>query len=335
MRYTERATNFFRAVADTPRAGLAAVLFSMGLGVATAATPSVVTLPGAEAYPESITSTRDGTLYVGGFATGGVLRALPGASKAEPWIKPGAYGTRSTMGVLADEASNTLWVCSNDVSARGVPGPSSVKGSAVKGFDLKTGEGKISLALPGARTFCNDIAVGPDRSVYVTNTLLPQVLVLRPGSQALQVWVDDPHFEPPPNGGGLDGIAFGRDGNLYVTTITKGQLFRINVHDGKPGTITQLQTSRPTALTDGLRPAADHGFLLIEGVGNVDRMDVDGDKASIETLRSGFDHPTGVTEVGNTAWVAEGQLEYLLDPTKKAQGPRLPFKLYAVDLPEK
>jgi len=88
-----------------------AAVFAMGCGVAAVAAPAVVTLPGDQAYPESITSTADGTLYVGGFATGGVLRVRPGASQVEPWIKPGAYDSRSTLGVLADEASKTLWIC--------------------------------------------------------------------------------------------------------------------------------------------------------------------------------------------------------------------------------
>ena len=312
------------------RLGLAMTL-AVGC-TAAAAAPAVVTLPGEQAYPESTTSTADGTLYVGSFAAGGVMRVRPGAAQAEPWIKPGAYGTRSTLGVLADEASNTLWVCSNDTSAMGVPGPGSAKGSALKGFDLATGEGKISASLPGTRTFCNDIAVGSDKAVYVTNTSAPQILRLRPGSEQLEVWATDPGFEPPKNGGGLDGIAFGADGNLYVDTFTKAELFRIEVKDGQPGKITKLQPSKPVGLTDALRPMSGNTFLMIEGVGKLDRMTVDGTRATIETLKDGFVGPTGVTQAGNEAWVAEGQLGYLLDPAKKGQTPRLPFKLYSVGL---
>lgn len=49
--------------------------------------------------------------YVSNFAGGGVIRIEPGASPGEVWIAPGAFETRSTFGVLADEASGTLWVC--------------------------------------------------------------------------------------------------------------------------------------------------------------------------------------------------------------------------------
>jgi sugar lactone lactonase YvrE len=264
-----------------------------------------------------------------------VLRVRPGAAEAEPWIQPGANGSSSILGVLADEASKTLWVCSNDLSARGLQIPGAAKGSALKGFDLTTGEAKVSATLPGARTLCNDIALGPDKAVYVTNSLLPQILRLRLGSSELEVWADDPSFEPPKTGAGLDGLAFGSDGNLFVDTFTKGELFRVEVNDGKAGKVTKLQSSRPTALTDAIR-RTDEGraFLMIEGDGKVDRVAIAGDKASIDTLKEGFIGPTGVTQVGKTAWVSEGQLPYLLDPTKKGQGPRLPFKLYPVELPQ-
>jgi sugar lactone lactonase YvrE len=326
-----RTKNRAAASRYVPRMGLAAVI-AVGCTVAAAAAPSVITIPGSKAYPESITSASDGTIYAGSFAEGGVSRVSPGASHAEPWIKPGAYGTRSTLGVLADDESKTLWVCSNDLAAMGVPGPGSAKGSALVGFDLATGKGKISLKLPGERTLCNDIAVGPDKSVYVTNSFEPQILVLRPGSKELEVWVDNPAFEPPKNGAGVDGLAFGSDGNLYVDTFTKGQLFRVDVKDGTAGKVTQLETSQPTALTDGIRPTGGNALLMIEGDGKLDRVTVAGDKASIETLKTGFDGPTAVTQVGKIAWVCEGQLPYLLDPKMKGKGPKLPFKLYAVEL---
>lgn len=314
------------------RAAMAAFIF-VGVGyMAEPAKAQTIPLPSNQAYPESITAANDGTLYVGSFASGGVTRIDPRTSKAEAWIKPGAYGTRSTLGVLADDASNTLWVCSNDLSAAGVPGPSAAKGSALKGFDLKTGQGKVSAQFPGSRTLCNDMAVGPDKAVYVTNTRAPQILRLAPGSNKLEVWATSPAFEPPEKGGGLDGIAFGSDGNIYVNTFTKGELFRVKWNNGKAGEITRLQTSRPTSLTDALRPSNGGTFLMIEGTGSVDRVAIEGDRANIETLKQGFIGPTGVAQTGSTAWVSEGQLSYLLDPSKKGQSPNLPFKVYAVPL---
>src|SRR6185436_12072108 len=62
--------------------------------------------------PESITSTRDGTVIFGSTGKGTIYRATPGAARAEAWILPGNTGLINTLGVFADERANTLWVCS-------------------------------------------------------------------------------------------------------------------------------------------------------------------------------------------------------------------------------
>lgn len=308
-----------------------AVLTLAGALGASSAGASSIRLASERAYPESITSTSDGTLYVSSFADGGVVRIRPGQAHAEPWIAPGAFGTRSTFGVLADERSGTLWVCSNDASAFNAPGPSQVTGSFLKGFDLATGEGKVSVALPGSRTLCNDMAVGPDGSVYVTNSFAPEILRLAPGGSSLEVWLIDPLFVPPKDGAGLDGIAFGSDGNLYVNTFATGLLLRVEVKNGVPGKVTQLVTSRPISLPDALRLLDGTTFLMIEGTGSLDRVTIAGNGATIETLAEGYLQPTGVTRAGNTAWVAEGQLSRLIHPSD-GQGPRLPFEVHAVPI---
>lgn len=299
---------------------------------AAAAPPTQIELPGDHVFPESVTSTKDGTLYVGSFASGGIMKAAPGARKAEPWVAPGAFDTRSILGILADEASGTLWACSNDLSVMGVAGPSQVKGSYLKGFDLQTGEGKVGAKLPGAKTFCNDIAIGPDGAAYITNSQAPQILRLKPGTSELEVFVEDPAFAPPSGkgGAGLDGIAFGHDGQLYVNKFTDAALFRVAVENGKAGKVTKLETSQPLVLADGLRPTeGKHQFLMIEGRGQLDRVTVSGDKAEIEVLKDGLDGPTGVTKTGNTAWVSEGQLPALFGQ----KTPNLPFKLRSVVVP--
>jgi streptogramin lyase len=325
---TTREDVFIGAVLRTCAAAVLAIV-----GVLTAsAIASSIDLPSPRAYPESITSTSDGTLYIGSFADGGILRARAGETRAEPWIAPGAYGTRSTFGVLADERTGTLWACSNDASAFNAPGPSQVEGSFLKGIDLATGEGKISAALPGAHSLCNDMALGPDGSVYVTNSFAPEILRLHPGGTTLEVWLTDPLFAPPSDGGpGLDGIAFGGDGNIYVDTFATGTLLRVEVRDGAPGKVTKLRTSRPLALPDAIRPLDGNRFLMIEGAGSLDRVTISGDTAAIETIADGYGQPTGVTSTGSTAFVAEGQLSRLIHPNE-GQGPRLPFKIYAVPL---
>ncbi len=302
------------------------------MGSSAFAVPASIDLPGDRVFPENIASAKDGTLYVGSLGSGGIIRIKPGAAKAEIWIKPGAFGSRSIFGVLADERSNTLWACSNDLSSLGLVIASSETGSALKGFDLKTGQGKVSAKLPDDHTLCNDIAIGADGSAFVTNSAAPQILRLPPGSNQLEVWANDPLLAPPAGGAGLDGIAFGTSGSLYVDTYTTGELFRVDVVDGKAGKVTKLKPSRPLTLSDGIRPLGNNQFLIIEGTGRLDRMRIRGDGAVIETLKDGYAVPTGIAVVGHTAWVSEGQLSYVFDPAKKGQTPNLPFHIYSVPL---
>src|ERR1700679_4163026 len=90
-------------------AGLALMLGVAFGGVANAQT-APVGVPD-KSFPESVTSTKDGTLYAGSFNLGGVTKVAPGG-KPEQFIKPGAGGSRSVLGVLADEKGGFLYVCS-------------------------------------------------------------------------------------------------------------------------------------------------------------------------------------------------------------------------------
>ncbi len=260
-----------------------------------------------------------------------VFRVRPGAATAESWIKPGTNGLLSVLGVLADEKSKTLWVCSSDLSGLGIVVPSeSEKQTALKSFDLKTGTPKGSVALPGPGSLCNDIAIGRDGSAFVTDSLHPRILRLKPGASQFEVWVENEILGT--KGPNLDGIAFGGDRQLYVNTYEGGKLFRVAVtKDGSAGAVTELKTSAPLDHPDGMRRLGKDSFLMIEGAGRLDRVTIEGDQATIEVLKSGLNVPVSVTKIGNTAWALEGQLNLLFDPAKKGVKPQ-PFRAVAVPL---
>ena len=282
-----------------------------------------------KSFPESVTSTRDGTLYVGSFNLGGVLKIAPDG-KTEQLVKPGADGSRSTLGVLADERSGTLFVCSNDISGFGVAGPTETKGAWLKTFDLKNGASKGSFALSDPKSLCNDIAVASDGTAYITDSFAPIVYSLKPGGASLEIWVTSPSLAPAKDGVGLDGIAIGADGNLYVNTYIPAKLFRISAKDGKAGSVVELKSSRPLDHADAMR-SFGNGFLLIEGNGKLDKVAIQGDEANVETNKDGLVEPVSVTQVGDIGWVAEGKLSYIIGDNKgKDPGP---FALKPVALP--
>src|SRR5277367_6739095 len=93
-------------------------LLALAAGTFAAQTITEITLPGTRVFPESITSTADGTLIVGSLGHGNVMRIAPGSSTAEEWIKPGTGGLNSVFGVFADEKGKTLWVCSSNTEKK-------------------------------------------------------------------------------------------------------------------------------------------------------------------------------------------------------------------------
>src|SRR6266436_10078993 len=177
-----------------------ALVLSLTVPAATQQIESIP-VPGTKAFPESITSTSDGALFVGRLGDGGIVRVQPRTAESTVFVHPGAAGSRSILGVFADEASGTLWACSNDLSALGGPATGSDTGSALKGFDLKTGVGKRSVALPGSHAFCNDITVDATGSVYITDSAHPTILRLSPGATRFDVFAQDSAFSAPQSGG--------------------------------------------------------------------------------------------------------------------------------------
>ncbi len=85
-------------------------------------------------------------MYFGSTAKGTIYRAAPGAAQAEPWILASTAGLTNVLGVLADDKSNTLWVCQNTTGGRG--GAPVVGQTALRSFDLKTGAAKGTYPFP-------------------------------------------------------------------------------------------------------------------------------------------------------------------------------------------
>jgi len=306
-----------------------AALISLSLPQMTLAAPSEIAIPGDHVYPESITATSDGTLYISSLGDGMIFRVAPGGAKAEPFVPAGA-NLMSVIGVLADERSGTLWACSSDLTAAGVKTAGGSGPPALKAFDLKSGSLKGGIAFPGGTGFCNDIVIGQDGSAYVTDTVNPRILRLKPGAREFDVWIESPVFGT--KGFNLDGIAFGGDGHLYVNTYEGAKLFRVAVKpDGSAGAITEIKTSAPLDHPDGLGLIKGNTFLMIEGGGRLDRVTIEGDTARIEVLKDGLKTPVAVIQVGNIAWALEGQLDVLFDPAKKGTSPA-PFRAIAVPL---
>ena len=242
---------FNRAVASLAFACSCAIAVTAG-GAARAAD---VVVPGSTDFPESMSASSDGTLYFSSFGNGRVWRARPGEGQASEFIKTGTNGLASALGVLADDKSNTLYVCSDDFSAAGIKIPGETA-TSLKLFDLKTGEPKGSIATPGTATLCNDIVAANDGTAYVTDSFAGDILRLKPGAKEFEVWAQDPRWAVPGKAQ-LDGIAILSDGAVYTNIFEGDGLYRVTMNaDGSAGKITKLQTSRRSTTRTGCAPSA-------------------------------------------------------------------------------
>ena len=302
----------------------AVALILMAQSAFAAQSISEITLPGTRIFPESITSTSDGTLIVGSLGHGNVSRIAPGSTTAEEWIKPGAGGLNQVLGVYADEKSKTLWVCSNNLQNKG-------EATSAMAFDLKTGAVKGTYVLPGDGTLCNDIAVAPNGISYFTDTRQGSVVMLKPGSKTLEIAAKDPLLA------GADGLSFGEKTILYVNSVTTGKLLRLDLGpDGKSKSVVELKLSQPLDRPDGMRAIGKNRLLLAENSGKMDIVTFEGpglQNAVVKTIKEGLVMTPAVTATRGQAWIVEGKLPYQNDPAYKDKDPGQ-FKMYAVPLPK-
>jgi hypothetical protein len=309
--------------------------------VTRAGVPVAITIPGEQIFPESITSTRDGSVIIGSLGTHQIFRAAPGASTAASWIPPGTDGLQSVLGVFADEASGTLYACSDNQA------PGALPDGALYAFDLTSGAPLGHHPFPTAGALCNDIAVGPDGTAYATDTNNMEIVRLRKGASDLEVWVGHGAFGP--KDGALDGIAL--VGNrVVVTLISSGRMFSVPIQpDGSAGSAVPVTLSRKLRRPDGIRSIGQDSVLVAEtgfngfipdlltrlrgGPGAVAQVKLAGDEGSVTTLRRGFpDGAVSVTQVGTTAYVLEGQLATFYRPAGTPAPPARPFRATAVEL---
>lgn len=261
-----------------------------------AQTPSEVTINDTDVTPENLTSSSDGTVYFGSMTKGTIYRAAPGASRAEPWIRAETAGLTNVLGVLADDASSTLWVCQNATGGRG--GAPVAGQTALRAFDLQSGAAKGTYPFPPNSGMCNDIAVSDDGGVYVSESFRGRVHRLQPGAARLEVWAADSLMNV------VDGLAFLGDGSLYVNDFASGRLYRIPVNaDGSAGALVAIETSLPLVRPDGLRTTGPNTLLQAEQQGRVAELTITGDRAEVRVLRDGLTRASGVTLVGDQALV--------------------------------
>jgi hypothetical protein len=251
----------------------------------------------AKSQPESLTMAPGGVLIVGSASSPFVYKVRPGSSTAEKFIDVSAEPAGTFfLGMLADAATNTLWTCQLTPVPNTTPPQ---RHTALRSFDLTTGAPKIRWNLPGDSNVCNDFTIGPDKALYITDTVPGRIFRLAAGAFTAELYLEHATLR------GVDGITF-LDGTLYVNNVIFNKLYRIPVDaTGKPGTPVDIWMDQPVKGPDGMRAANGKLIVAENASGKISALTVNGDKASVTVIKDGLNTPTGVEPVGDTIWIAE------------------------------
>jgi sugar lactone lactonase YvrE len=274
-----------------------AVSVALVLSFAQGASADDILIGNAKSQPESLTVAPGGVLIVGSASSPFVYKVRPGSTTAEKFIDASGEGPGTFfLGMLADASTNTLWTC----QLTPVPDTKPTRRqTALRSFDLTTGAPKIRWNLPGDDNLCNDFTIGPDKALYITDTIPGRIFRLPAGGSTAELYLENPTLR------GVDGITF-LDGVLYVNNVIFNKLYRIPVDaTGKAGEPVDIWMDQPVKGPDGMRAANGKLILAENGGGKISALTVHGDKASVTVLKDGLDTPTGVEPAGNTIWITE------------------------------
>jgi sugar lactone lactonase YvrE len=249
----------------------------------------------AKSQPESLAAAPDGTLIVGSASTPYVYKIKPGSMTPEVFIDASAEPAGTFFfGQLVE--GNTVWSCMLTPVANTTPVQ---RKTALIGTDLNTGKRKLRWELPGANSTCNDMAVGPDKALYISDTANAKIFRLPAGATSAELWLDHRNVT------GIDGLTF-LNGVLYYNSVFFNNLYRVPVDaSGKAGTPVQIWMDAPVKGIDGMRVANGKIVQAENGSGKIHMLTLmDGDRAHVEVLKEGLNQPTAVEPGRGELWIA-------------------------------
>ncbi|WP_143828013.1 SMP-30/gluconolactonase/LRE family protein [Anaeromyxobacter sp. Fw109-5] len=173
----------------------------------TAQAPVAVTLQEPGLVAEGIAADpRDGALYVGSIRLRKIVRVAPDGTVRDA-VPSATGGLGRVLGLKIDAERGLLWAAANRGDAGTATGRGTVSG--VYAFDLETWAPVRAVTIDGAGHLLNDVALGADGTVFVTDSEAGAVYRLVPGASSLAEVVAEGTFVY------ANGIAFA-EGRLLV-----------------------------------------------------------------------------------------------------------------------
>jgi sugar lactone lactonase YvrE len=287
---------------------------------ANAENPQKVTFSADTIYPESVTwSVKQNSFFVSSVRHGTVGKvSLSG--KYVPFIKDDKL--ISSVGLLVDDARNTLWVTNSD------PGAGEHTNSATQGklagvakYDATTGQRRayydLSSLEQGAH-LANDIALDDAGNLYVTDSFAPIIYRIGVNGRA-SIFSQSKVFNDA-EGFNLNGVAWHKDGYLLVGKYNSGELFRVSIKD--PAKIEKVALAQPLKGADGFHLIDKTHLVVVQNLGTdrtVELTSSDGWKTAqvVRQHKSALSMPTAAAQVGGDIYVLNSRLDTLFDPKAK------------------
>ncbi len=220
------------------------------------------TLADSELAPEGIAcDPRTGTFFVSSIRKRKIVRIGRDGAQTD-FVPPGAGGLWGVYGMSADTTRRRLWAGSS--ASPEVEGcPDSIDGRAgLFLFDLDTGRLVRSWPAPvnGRPHSFNDLAVGTDGSVYVTDSREGAVYRLGASMDSLEVLVPPGKLISP------NGVVVSSDGSKLVVADYPRELYSVNLASGE---VREIEGPADFVL-HGIDGLARSGELLVAEQNGVD-----------------------------------------------------------------
>jgi len=237
---------------------------------------------------------------------------------------------KAAIGVHIDAGRGRVLVASSHLEATRGEGP----GYARLGvYDLESGERihmvELGALHPEGRHFANDMTVGPDGTVYVTDSFSPVIYRVTADGEA-SIFLEDERLGG--DGFGLNGIDYHPDGYLLAAMAGRRALYRIPVE--APSRLHRVELPEPFS-ADGLTLREDGALVAVAITGSGEAR-----RSEALLLRSGDGWETAriadraPAPGGTTAAVRDGAV-YVVDPRFGEMGgtePPTVFRIYRAGL---
>ena len=208
--------------------------------------------------PEGVDYDNVNKRFLTGSITEGTIYTLTAKGKVEAVFQDGGLG--STVGIEVDEARNRVIVANSNAT---VFQTQSGGMAQVVIFDLQSGKKLAQVSLdsvvdnPNPAFFANDLTVGDQGEIYVTDTF-----------QGIVYKVDKDYkasvFHRFQRGSGVqvNGIEFHPKGFLLVADVGGGTIYKMPIAD--PAKATKIKLEQPLSGPDGLRLTKDLKLVVVQ-----------------------------------------------------------------------